>query len=156
MKTECDTHATVSYFISEWSMRYFYCNAIVFWARPESNDKSKASAPLCCSMPMICPWWWVAWFDHIDGLVQDSRNSIVNTLELLQSCTKPSLYLFVCRSTWHLCQHLKIQIRNFECRNIYYLRRTKYKLQNDINIDGEISEQHLKYMTYDRHWMLVT
>ena len=30
---------------------------------------------------------------HIDGLVQDCSNSIANTLELLQSCTKPSICL---------------------------------------------------------------
>ena len=29
---------------------------------------------------------------HIDGLVQDCSNSIVNTLELLQSYTTPSIY----------------------------------------------------------------
>ena len=29
---------------------------------------------------------------HIDGLVQDCSNSIANALELLQSCTKPSIY----------------------------------------------------------------
>ena len=28
---------------------------------------------------------------YIDGLVQDCNNSIVNALELLQSCTKPSM-----------------------------------------------------------------
>ena len=28
---------------------------------------------------------------YIDGLVQDCRNSIANALELLQSCTKPSI-----------------------------------------------------------------
>ena len=28
---------------------------------------------------------------HIDGLVQDWSNSIANALELLQSCTKPSI-----------------------------------------------------------------
>ena len=28
---------------------------------------------------------------HIDGLVQDCSNSIANVLELLQSCTKPSI-----------------------------------------------------------------
>ena len=28
---------------------------------------------------------------HIDGLVQDCSNSIANSLELLQSCTKPSI-----------------------------------------------------------------
>ena len=29
---------------------------------------------------------------NIDGLVQDCSNSIANALELLQSCTKPSMY----------------------------------------------------------------
>ena len=29
--------------------------------------------------------------DYIDGLVQDCSNSIANALELLQSCTEPSL-----------------------------------------------------------------
>ena len=28
---------------------------------------------------------------HIDGLAQDCSNSIANALELLQSCTKPSI-----------------------------------------------------------------
>ena len=31
---------------------------------------------------------------YIDGLVQDCSNSIANALELLQSCTKPSIYDF--------------------------------------------------------------
>ena len=29
--------------------------------------------------------------DYTDGLVQDCSNSIANTLELLQSCAKPSI-----------------------------------------------------------------
>ena len=29
---------------------------------------------------------------HIDGLVQDCSNFIVNALELLQSCTRPSIW----------------------------------------------------------------
>ena len=31
---------------------------------------------------------------NIDGLVQDCSNSIANALELLQSCTGPSIWLF--------------------------------------------------------------
>ena len=31
---------------------------------------------------------------HFDGLVQDCSNSIANALELLQSCTKPSILPF--------------------------------------------------------------
>ena len=34
----------------------------------------------------------------IDGLVQDCSNSIANALELLQSCTKPSIYPITSRS----------------------------------------------------------
>ena len=34
---------------------------------------------------------WV-WNLQIDGLVQDCSNSIANALELLQSCTKPSIF----------------------------------------------------------------
>ena len=45
---------------------------------------------------------------HINGLVQDCSNSIANTLELLQSCTKPSTWWFslqphgdtICWETW--------------------------------------------------------
>ena len=33
--------------------------------------------------------------NHIDGLVQDRWNSIANTLELLQSCTKPSIWIWM-------------------------------------------------------------
>ena len=32
---------------------------------------------------------------YIDGLVQDCSNSIANALELLESCTKPSIYLSI-------------------------------------------------------------
>ena len=34
----------------------------------------------------------LVWNTDIDGLVQDCSNSIANALELLQSCTKPSIY----------------------------------------------------------------
>ena len=30
-------------------------------------------------------------YNHIDDLVQNCSNSIANALELLQSCTKPSI-----------------------------------------------------------------
>ena len=32
---------------------------------------------------------------HIDGLLQDCSNSIANALELLQSCTKPSMCTYI-------------------------------------------------------------
>ena len=37
---------------------------------------------------------------HIDGLVQDRSNSIANALELLQVCTKPSIYVWLS----HYCE----------------------------------------------------
>ena len=45
---------------------------------------------------------------HIDGLVQDYSNSIAKALELLQSCTKPSIciiisfYVFLNLQIWRL------------------------------------------------------
>ena len=33
--------------------------------------------------------YWISY--HVDGLMQDCSNSIANTLELLQSCTKLSI-----------------------------------------------------------------
>ena len=33
--------------------------------------------------------FWNLWYLHIDDLVQDCSISIANTLEILQSCTKP-------------------------------------------------------------------
>ena len=32
---------------------------------------------------------------NIDGFVQDCSNSIANALELLQSCTEPSIYSYI-------------------------------------------------------------
>ena len=36
--------------------------------------------------------YWINPQFYIDGLVQDCSNSIANTMELLQSCTKPSIW----------------------------------------------------------------
>ena len=43
---------------------------------------------------------------YIDGLAQDCCNSIANALELLQSCTKPSIYGFL----FYWSMLLKIQL----------------------------------------------
>ena len=42
---------------------------------------------------------WV--FMHIDGLLQDCSNSIANALELLQSCTNPSICITSLDQNWH-------------------------------------------------------
>ena len=44
---------------------------------------------LCQLQMWICPT------NYIDGLVQDWCNSIATAQELLQACTKPSIYWFV-------------------------------------------------------------
>ena len=38
---------------------------------------------------------YLSWDYYIHGLVQDSSNSIANALELMQSCTKPSIIIVV-------------------------------------------------------------
>ena len=46
---------------------------------------------------------------EIDGLVQDCSNSIANALELLQSCTKPSIWWFNTlrpeQNQWHFTEN---------------------------------------------------
>ena len=56
----------------------------------------------------MCKWWKTYWKkSQIDGLVQDCNNSIANTLDLLQSCTKPSkcyketwIYFYPSTDSW--------------------------------------------------------
>ena len=38
--------------------------------------------------------WYICIYTYLDGFVQDCSNSIANALELLQSYTKPSIYLY--------------------------------------------------------------
>ena len=58
------------------------------------------------TVSQIIRWWHsenmikIKWYkirlifnEHIDGLMQDCSNSIANTLELLQSCTKLSVWV---------------------------------------------------------------
>ena len=40
---------------------------------------------------IACNWYYTFIYEYIYGLVQDCINSITNALELLQSCTKPSI-----------------------------------------------------------------
>ena len=44
---------------------------------------------------------WMIQAHHIDGLVQDCSNSSALAMELLQSCTKPSIYSIVYRKIFH-------------------------------------------------------
>ena len=55
---------------------------------------------------------------HINGLVQDCSNSIANALELLQSCTKPS----ICSRVKQLN---KISITVWQCKCVWQLLHIK-------------------------------
>ena len=98
--------------------------------------------------PMDCPWTQ----DHIDGLVQDCSNSIANAMELLQSCTKPSIYIFIrFASPIHLCNNwVACIIRS--CL-------TTIQQNSTVILPSISSQQHLKHMyTFDRnqfglHWL---
>ena len=57
--------------------------------------------------------------DHIDGLVQDCSNSIVNALELLQSCTMPSIYDYHGNATRYMSSGQK-------CRTSYHIVLRKH------------------------------
>ena len=55
----------------------------------------------------------IQWRFYIDGLVQDCSNSIANALELLQSCTKPS----ICCSCELFIQNISIGGLEPDCGN---------------------------------------
>ena len=42
---------------------------------------------------------------HTEGLVQEGSNSIVLAMELLQSCTKPSIYSSIGNEKYHSVVH---------------------------------------------------
>ena len=70
---------------------------------PESWENAETVGIACLNFLLeisINKWWLRCNFsyaktqiwNYIDGSVQDFSNSIANALELLQSCTKPSIY----------------------------------------------------------------
>ena len=50
----------------------------------------------------------MAWCHHLNGLVQERRNSIANALEVRLSCTNPSIWFYVKTEIW--CQITCFQI----------------------------------------------
>ena len=56
-----------------------------------TENKSSASPTLCCVFPHRGPVRRNVFPYHIDGSVQEIRNSIANALELRLSCTNPSI-----------------------------------------------------------------
>ena len=49
--------------------------------------------------PNINEWLYNKWY-HVDGMVQDCTNSSALAMELLQSCTEPSMW---CHQSWVSC-----------------------------------------------------
>ena len=56
---------------------------------PDPNLNLKVSVAFCGNITLCPELFWVHLY--FDGVVQDCSNSIANALELLQSCTKPSI-----------------------------------------------------------------
>ena len=69
---------------------------------------------------------------HFDVLVQDCSNSIANALELLQSCTKPSMYpmtslLYIWVNAQKQTNRSNIKCRNnLSCVDQYKAPNSKY------------------------------
>ena len=63
-------------------------------------QQSCTKPSICFKNKMNCNWWWcgfcyvitVCWCGHINGLVQDCSSSSALAMELLQSCTKSSVW----------------------------------------------------------------
>ena len=49
---------------------------------------------LYCGFVSVCVTESSEKQNHVDGFVQDCSNSIANALEILQSCTKPSIWYY--------------------------------------------------------------
>ena len=69
----------------------------------------------------LCPENIVSTFGNIGDLAQDCSNSIANTLEILQSCTKPSIlsYDIATLRDWHLRSHINFQDPSHRARPSY-------------------------------------
>ena len=77
---------------------------------------------------------WLKWivkslWHHIDGLAQDCSNSIAKALELLQSCTKPSIW---CHWSWSslpqvmACCLMTLSHYQNQCWLFYWVFTQKY------------------------------
>ena len=76
-------------------------------------------------------------FVYIAGLVQGCSNSIANALELLQSCTKPSIWdlkPLPCWINFRYQKHIFINLQHLECRdNWNHSSRKTYVLCSVLN-----------------------
>ena len=77
---------------------------------------------------------------NFNGLVQDSSNSIANSLELLQSCTKPSIWDIEAWHTWVIISYstwvgaTEVPSINFHKQNFSILQKYQLDSFNHIYI----------------------
>ena len=85
------------------------CLPLMAWCRQETGHYLNQCWPRSLSPHGITRLQWVKgflpiWLRHMDGLVQERRNSIANALELRLPCTNPSIY-----GAWVLLKSLRIE-----------------------------------------------
>ena len=111
---------------------------------------------------------------HINGLVQDCSNSIANALELLQSCTKPSIYVFanitmpadgllpsdaihIYRTdNWEahiLYLSIKLYCVKMSLQNREYWRGF-YLISSNLKVDSIITTRDQRGLEVNRQWSL--
>ena len=83
---------------------------------------------LNCSLPRI----WLQRKHDFDGLVQDCSNCIANAQELLQSCTKQSMYAFI----WHILRITHIVHTLLCCCNVALVNFTHIIQGYFNNLEG--------------------
>ena len=76
--------------------------------------------------------------NYIDGLVQDCSNSIAKALELLQSCTKTSIYRFVLKE--NACVLCDVESLFVLCNDVCNINETNVNLYS--NFDNKIHKMH--------------
>ena len=78
-----------------WSAHHFSSGWSDGWYIGPPSEQN-VLVPISFGIPTFCLKVLFPFQDHIDGLVQDCSISIASTLEILQSCTKTSIYIWQC------------------------------------------------------------
>ena len=90
---------------------------LCFWLRPSSPINALFYCPVCC--PPVTPY--SQYFCHIDGFVQERRNSRALALELHLSCINPSI------SSWNFQEHRQLLLTRVMTAKEQY-QRSKFKV----------------------------
>ena len=83
---------------------------------------------------------------HIDGLVQDCSIAIANALEILQSCSKPSIYCSVCSMRdAHDCKSILDQ-STFARMHILYI--DKFSMAKNLSFSIYFIHKYLQVINF--------